>query len=392
MGSSLTLGEYQLLAARTDRTRQPGSKLDLPLLGLFGEVGSLLSEVKKKQRDTRSYLGYESSVVEEMGDVLWYLTIISDRADLTLSEIAANGKSDSGSISVQDSTFASLQPQQSLPLHTPTTAFERTLMRLAAQAGSLVNTYGEDIPQQSNINLRSDLASFFYVLIEAANEAGITLEQAANRNLEKTFDRWPLERKYPRLFDEHFPPEEQLPRSLTVDIFERVLDEGTPREKRYVIQRCNGILIGDRLTDNIMAPDDYRFHDVFHYGYAAILGWSPVTRALFRLKRKSDASIDEGQDSARAVLIEEGVATFLFGVAKQLDFFAGQERGDLSFTLLKTIRQFVAGYESQSCPLWLWEEAILSGNEAFRFLRERRRGRLQLDLIKHSLTIEELPS
>ena len=44
-----------------------------------------------------------------------------------------------------------------------------------------------------------------------------------------------------------------------------------------------------------MKPDDYRFHDAFHYAYAAILGWSPVTRALFRLKRKSETDVDEGQ-------------------------------------------------------------------------------------------------
>jgi len=141
-----------------------------------------------------------------------------------------------------------------------------------------------------------------------------------------------------------------------------------------------------------MTPDDYRFHDVFHYAYAAVLGWSPVTRALFRLKRKSDPMIDEGQDSARAILIEEGVATFLFGVSKQLDFFAGQGKGDLSFTLLKTVRQFVAGYESHSCPLWLWEDAILSGNDAFRFLRECRRGKLRLNLVERSMVVEELPA
>lgn len=392
MSKPLTLALYQALAAKTDRTRISDDALDLPLLGLYGEVGSLLSEVKKKQRDARSYLGYEGSVVEEMGDVLWYLAIIADRANLSLPDIASKQAGDTASPFVDDLTFASLQPQRSLPLHAPTTAFERTLMRLAAQAGHLVGAYGDGLSQGQSGHLRDDLAALFQVLIEAANEAGVTLETAASVNLQKTFDRWPIERKYPTLFDEGFPSEEQLPRALTVDIFERVLNEGAANEKRYVIQRCNDILIGDRLTDNIMTPDDYRFHDVFHYAYAAILGWSPVTRALFRLKRKSVASIDEGQDSARAVLIEEGVATFLFGVAKQLDFFAGQKPGDLSFTLLKTIRQFVSGYEAQSCPLWLWEEAILSGNEAFRYLRKHRRGRLQLNLSNHQLTVGEIPA
>jgi NTP pyrophosphatase (non-canonical NTP hydrolase) len=47
-----------------------------------------MDEVKKKQRDTRSYVGYEHSVVEELGDVLWYLSNIADRAGLSLSAIA----------------------------------------------------------------------------------------------------------------------------------------------------------------------------------------------------------------------------------------------------------------------------------------------------------------
>ncbi|QND24949.1 hypothetical protein HB774_34730 (plasmid) [Rhizobium leguminosarum bv. viciae] len=39
----------------------------------------------------------------------------------------------------------------------------------------------------------------------------------------------------------------------------------------------------------------------------------------------------------------------------------------------------------------LWEDAILQGNHAFRFLREKRRGRIKLDVDKRSLSIEELP-
>jgi hypothetical protein len=111
-----------------------------------------------------------------------------------------------------------------------------------------------------------------------------------------------------------------------VEIFERVLDEGGPRERRYVLQRCNGVLIGDRLSDNVAHADDYRFHDVFHYAYAAVLGWSPVTRALFRLRRKSDPAIDEAQDGARAVLIEEGasdLSNYASSMATEVEVAAG---------------------------------------------------------------------
>ena len=65
--------------------------------------------------------------------------------------------------------------------------------------------------------------------------------------------------------------------------------------------------------------------------------------------------------------------------------------GDLPFDLLKHVRDFVAGYESDQCPLWLWEEAILEGYSAFRFLREHRRGRLHIDMNNRRLSVETLP-
>jgi hypothetical protein len=41
-----------------------------------------------------------------------------------------------------------------------------------------------------------------------------------------------------------------------------------------------------------------------------------------------------------------------------LNFFEGQE--SVSFDVLKTVSQFVSGYEVDACPLKLWEDAILS--------------------------------
>jgi NTP pyrophosphatase (non-canonical NTP hydrolase) len=270
-------------------------------------------------------------------------------------------------------------------MNTPSAQFEKTLLRLAAATGELAAAV--DGSHGDRPLLQTRLANVLSHLVQAANEAEVSLEDAARANISKTEDRWPQERRYPALFDNSFPADEQLPRSLTIDIYERVGSNG----KSYVLQSCNGLFIGDRLTDNIMKPDDYRFHDVFHYAYAAVLGWSPVTRALLKRKRKSVGRVDEGEDGARAVLIEEGIATYIFGVAKEFKFFADQEPGDLSLTLLKNVRQFVRGYEVHSSPLWLWEEAILQGNNAFRFLGENRRGRITVDVEKRSLSIEELP-
>ena len=89
-------------------------------------------------------------------------------------------------------------------------------------------------------------------------------------------------------------------------------------------------------------------------------------------------------------LIEEGVTTWIFGQAVELGLFADMNRGDLPFNLLKHVRQFVAGYEAEHCPLWLWEEAILEGYAAFRFLRQHRRGHIHIDMNNHCLTTEIL--
>jgi hypothetical protein len=53
--AALRLNDYQVAAKKTDRVTD--KTLAFPLLGLFGEVGTLLSVVKKKQRDAASYIG-----------------------------------------------------------------------------------------------------------------------------------------------------------------------------------------------------------------------------------------------------------------------------------------------------------------------------------------------
>ena len=48
----------------------------------------------------------------------------------------------------------------------------------------------------------------------------------------------------------------------------------------------DGEPFGAELMDNSYLPDGYRFHDVFHFAYAAMLGWSPVTRRLLKTQAK----------------------------------------------------------------------------------------------------------
>ena len=86
-------------------------------------------------------------------------------------------------------------------------------------------------------------------------------------------------------FDSTFDEMEQLPRKFTVKFNSIVV--GNNAKIRVSI---NGLQVGDLIDDNSLENDAYRFHDVFHYTFATILGWSPCTRALLKRKRKQIGS------------------------------------------------------------------------------------------------------
>lgn len=84
---------YQDVAQTTDRVPNPAtSEGDLsvivPLLGLAGEAGGLLSEYKKFLRDGPAHKLFKQRVGEELGDILWYVANIARKFDLRLGEIA----------------------------------------------------------------------------------------------------------------------------------------------------------------------------------------------------------------------------------------------------------------------------------------------------------------
>lgn len=84
----MNIDEYQAIAAETmqfDKTED--AALSIVMLGLNGEVGSLSTEYKKKKRDGDSYALFRDKLVEELGDIIWYLTSIATIEDIPLSEI-----------------------------------------------------------------------------------------------------------------------------------------------------------------------------------------------------------------------------------------------------------------------------------------------------------------
>src|SRR5690348_4235983 len=91
----MRLNEYQRAAAKTDQfqaRKASNGQVDkaelVPLLGLTGEVGALLSEYKKLLRDGPVHMRFKDRVKEELGDTLWYVAAVASKFDLTLEDIA----------------------------------------------------------------------------------------------------------------------------------------------------------------------------------------------------------------------------------------------------------------------------------------------------------------
>jgi len=290
---------YQTEAARTDQVADNDEKGKLvPLLGLAGEVGTLLSEYKKFLRDGSAHERFDDQVAEELGDLLWYIANV-------------------------------------------------------------------------------------------ASKFGLDLEEVAKGNLEKTRGRWPakalddqgtlFDSDRGHLFDESFPPDQQIPRQFTIHFKEQCEGDSI----RVIISR-DGQQIGDELTDNAYEDDGYRFHDVFHFSYAAMLGWSPISRKLLNVKRKDDEQIDEVEDGARARIIEELISQLVNTYAREHKYLDGV--GSLDYHLLKTIRSLVADREVKARTLAEWEQAIFAGYDVWRQVCEHRGGTVEVNLIERRIS------
>lgn len=283
----MEFGSYQRQARVTDQTPRSDGRDELlalmvPMLGLAGETGQLLSEYKKHLRDGDAHKLFGRRVAEELGDLLWYVANVASKFDLSLDDVAS-------------------------------------------------------------------------------------------ANLAKVKARWLPRDKEPLRFDTALPEGERLPRRFDVNLVE--VGGGADRSVRVLI---DGKRFGAELTDNAYSPDGYRFHDVFHFAYAAVLGWSPITRGLLGRKRRSRPDLDEVEDGGRAAVVEEGVAALAFAYAKRHDMLRGVRV--LDFQLLRTIQEMTSDLEVGRCTAAEWESAILQGFAAWRAVVGAHGGRVAVDL------------
>lgn len=185
-------------------------------------------------------------------------------------------------------------------------------------------------------------------------------------------------------FDVGFVESEQLPRHFFVTFKE--VGVGDKGEVRVVFNDAKQI--GDIINDNAYTNDYYRYHDIFHYSFATLLGWSPCARVMMKRKRKSKGQIDEIEDGARATITEEALSMIIFNEAKKKNYFDGVSK--VSKTTLRIIKEMTENFEVRVRAAKEWETAILKAYEIFRHLISNGGGRVEFDAVNQKISYSKL--
>jgi hypothetical protein len=283
---------------------------------------------------------------------------------------------------------------------------------LTAAVGALASTvargYGGPLPTQVQRDLlQRDLGDLMWRVATLAAAAGLDLGDVAAGSLAAVEDLYGTGVDNTRwaalpVFDANFPDGERFPRRLTITFRQRVdplgrrvvtatVSSASPSEHPSAgcadgqpARHSVGAPLGDPLTDNARTPDGYRFHDAIHLGFLAVLGWSPNLRALLRVKRKSDPTVDECEDGARAIFAEEGLAAVLARLAEVHDGFRTPRT--VTREAVEVARAATVGLEVNAVPGWVWRHAIWQGFRAKHQLVAHDGGQLVADLDTRTLT------
>ena len=84
----MDVDDYQAQASSTIQFDAESSESrNISLFGLAGEVGELATEYKKKLRDGDGYKIFREKIIEELGDIVWYVSTLASLEDIELSEV-----------------------------------------------------------------------------------------------------------------------------------------------------------------------------------------------------------------------------------------------------------------------------------------------------------------
>ena len=284
----MELNDYQEQSLRFDLF--PGGNADapasvnmlVPLMGLVGEAGALVADYKKMLRDPGHGSLHRSLMLEELGDLMWYVAVLASRYGLSLNEVAQN-------------------------------------------------------------------------------------------NILKCKNRWcpttGVPTIIPREYDHVFDPDQRLPETFRIQM--------SMKDCKLVVEDDAGRPLGDPLTDNNAAEDDgYRYHDVMHFAFVAVLGWSPVARRhLFNCRKRVSMPphFDEAtEDGGRAKVIDEALVALAYDHWKR----KGHPPGDawIDYELLRAMKRLTEHLEVRTRSFADWRSAVGQGFKAWHGLRHNNGG------------------
>lgn len=244
---------------------------------------------------------------------------------------------------------------------------------LAGESGSVLTTLKKLLRDGEgfgsfNERLKEELGDVLWYVSAIASHYNFSLDDIAKTNLEKTRDRFEDVDlvNIPR-FDQDY--EERFPDSFIIEFTET---QGDPFLE--VSMKWGEKVLGDPLNDNAREPNNYRYHDVFHLGHIAFLGWSPVLRHLMQLKHKTDLIALNAEDRGRPQVVEEAVTLIVYNYAKGNKMLKDTDRIDTE--LLRTIQQIVSGLEVARVTANQWEKTIIESYRVFHQVLEKRGGKV----------------
>lgn len=284
-----------------------------------------------------------------------------------------------------------------------TQAIQVALLGIAGEAGEVVSeakkSLRSEVPLSSiQDRVNEEVGDLLWYIALLVRRLGLDLNLIAEQNLSKTKQIWVDNLPPPSQYDDHPYEAERLPRKFIVDFVE---DQSTSPPRAYMVahgelgERVSEVRrrkgkeelthgqLGDPLDDNTIGDDGYRFHDIIHLSHAAVLGWSPVLRALIGAKRKSVDDYDRVQDGARAIAIEEALAAFVYGYFEDNDF------APLSFdwTLYKHMHRATRGLEVADQPFVAWRTTYAQAFDILSQLQAAGGGTVECDLDARQLKL-----
>jgi NTP pyrophosphatase (non-canonical NTP hydrolase) len=84
-----SLHDFDIYQDRARKTAKTAS-LEYMVLGLANEAGEVAGAMKKYIREDYGFSELQKRMVGELGDVLWYLSMVAERVGIPFSEIAAH--------------------------------------------------------------------------------------------------------------------------------------------------------------------------------------------------------------------------------------------------------------------------------------------------------------